>query len=135
MLGGPFVRRALVTRETSAAQTDVRKASEGLKRIVRQAELGDETDGAVRRETTDAIDYAVHRLQLLKQRIERHADRVVMIAELEACLNRQESGFEARETEIDSNIVRVSVERVQILSERDRILRDIVIARRIIQVG
>lgn len=125
---------AKAAQATRAAQQDARKASDALAAILggeTGKELKEFKDGDVDHRTSRALEAATDTLNSLKMRIQRHAVLIGRVAELDAALTKSEGG---KAEEIDAGIVHANMERVMILSDRDAIARDILLARRQLEV-
>jgi len=129
-------RRASRAAQTKrSAETDVRKASESLERVIEKGENSRvDSNGQVDQKTLETIEEATKRLEQLKHRIEEHAALVVLVAEKETALQQKRDKYQCKLDEIDAGIVEASMARVNILSERDTIARDLLRRKREVKV-
>lgn len=131
MLTATFYCRGADARgqlEARAAQSELRKASDSLRRLLAH-------EGQDSKETVALIDDATKRLQHLRSRVGKHAELVNKAKEGEEKMAVERERAKTRLDAVEKNIVSCNLERVSILSERDEIRRDILRAKRTLEVG
>lgn len=130
MLTATFYGRGAGARgqlEARAAQSELQKASDSLQRLLSH-------EGQYSKETVALIDEATKRLQRLRSRVEKHAELVNKAREGEEKMAEERDRAKNMLDEVEKDIARYNLERVSILTERDEIRRDILLAKRTLEV-
>lgn len=130
MLARTFYRGNGDTRgqgERRAALVEMRKATECLQKLLLH-------EGEHSKDTVVLIDGVTKQLQRLRGRLERHAELVKGAKEEKRKLLETQDALNKRVDEVESNVARTNLESVNLLSQCDKIRRDILLARRSLEL-
>lgn len=114
--------------EGRAAQSELRKASESLRKLLSH-------DGPHSKNSVLLIDDAVKRLQLLRCRVATHAKLTQNVREEGRRLRHMRERIRKRLDEVDKDIAQAKLERANLLTQLDEIRRGVLHRRRALEVS
>lgn len=113
--------------ERRAVHVEMRKATECLQKLLLH-------EGEHSKDTVALIDGVTKHLQRLRGRLARHAELVKDAREEKGKLLETQEALNKRVDEVESNLARTNLESVNLLSECDKIRRDILFAKKSIEL-